>query len=93
MPIGFVGVVVSFYGKEGIDTTGSDYKHGELVAQGCKGVLEKPLMPGKYAFNPKITKIKRYKTIITPTAISNPITYESIVFATSLSIIFVINVR
>jgi uncharacterized membrane protein YqiK len=51
VPIGFVGVVVSFFGKEGIDTTGSDYKHGELVGQGCKGVLEKPLMPGKYAFN------------------------------------------
>jgi uncharacterized membrane protein YqiK len=51
VPIGFVGVVVSFFGKEGVDTTGSDYKHGELVGQGCKGVLEKPLMPGKYAFN------------------------------------------
>lgn len=51
VPIGFVGVVVSFFGKEGVDTTGSDYKHGELVALGCKGVLEKPLMPGKYAFN------------------------------------------
>jgi len=51
VPIGFVGVVVSFFGREGIDTTGSDYKHGELVSAGCKGVLEKPLMPGKYAFN------------------------------------------
>ena len=51
VPIGFVGVVVSFFGKEGVDTTGADYKHGELVANGCKGVLEKPLMPGKYAFN------------------------------------------
>ena len=51
VPIGFVGVVVSFYGDEGVDTTGDDYKHGELVQTGCKGVLEKPLMPGKYAFN------------------------------------------
>lgn len=51
VPIGFVGVVVSFFGKEGVDTTGEDYKHGELVEVGCKGVLEKPLMPGKYAFN------------------------------------------
>lgn len=51
VPIGFVGVVVSFFGKEGIDTTGEDYKHGELVEVGCKGVLQKPLMPGKYAFN------------------------------------------
>ena len=51
VPIGFVGIVVSFYGEEGVDTTGEDYKHGELVGKGCKGVLEKPLMPGKYAFN------------------------------------------
>jgi uncharacterized membrane protein YqiK len=51
VPIGFVGVVVSFFGKEGEDKTGADYKHGELVEEGCKGVLAKPLMPGKYAFN------------------------------------------
>ncbi len=57
VPIGFVGVVVSFYGKEGVDTTGVDYKHGELVATGCKGVLEKPLMPGKYAFNTDAGKV------------------------------------
>ena len=57
VPIGFVGVVVSFFGKEGIDTTGADYKHGELVETGCKGVLQKPLMPGKYAFNTDAGKV------------------------------------
>jgi uncharacterized membrane protein YqiK len=57
VPIGFVGVVVSFFGVEGVDTTGSEYKHGELVAAGCKGVLEKPLMPGKYAFNTDAGKV------------------------------------
>jgi len=57
VPIGFVGVVVSFFGKEGVDTTGVDYHHGELVANGCKGVLEKPLMPGKYAFNTDAGKV------------------------------------
>lgn len=57
VPIGFVGVVVSFFGKEGVDKTGSDYKHGELVGEGCKGVLEKPLMPGKYAFNTDAGKV------------------------------------
>lgn len=57
VPIGFVGVVVSFYGKEGVDTTGEDYKHGELVEKGSKGVLEKPLMPGKYAFNTDAGKV------------------------------------
>ncbi len=57
VPIGFVGIVVSFFGKEGIDTTGADYRHGELVGAGCKGVLEKPLMPGKYAFNTDAGKV------------------------------------
>jgi len=57
VPIGFVGVVVSFFGREGVDTTGVDYKHGELVEAGCKGVLEKPLMPGKYAFNTDAGKV------------------------------------
>lgn len=57
VPIGFVGVVVSFYGKEGEDKTGADYKHGELVEEGCKGVLAKPLMPGKYAFNTDAGKV------------------------------------
>ena len=57
VPIGFVGVVVSFFGKEGVDTTGADYKHGELVETGCKGVLQKPLMPGKYAFNTDAGKV------------------------------------
>ncbi len=62
VPIGFVGVVVSFFGKEGVDTTGDDYKHGELVAEGCKGVLERPLMPGKYAFNTDAGKIVQVPT-------------------------------
>jgi uncharacterized membrane protein YqiK len=57
VPIGYVGVVVSFYGKEGVDTTGDDYKHGELVGEGCKGVLAKPLMAGKYAFNTDAGKV------------------------------------
>jgi len=57
VPIGFVGVVVSFFGKEGVDMTGEDYKHGELVGEGCKGVLEKPLMAGKYAFNTDAGKV------------------------------------
>lgn len=63
VPIGYVGVVVSFFGKEGVDTTGAEYKHGELVGQGCKGVLEKPLMPGKYAFNTDAGKVVLVPTI------------------------------
>lgn len=63
VPIGFVGVVVSFFGEEGVDTTGEEYRHGELVQVGCKGVLEKPLMPGKYAFNTDAGKVMLVPTI------------------------------
>lgn len=57
VPIGSVGVVVSFFGTKGKDQTGESYGHGELVQEGCKGVLEKPLMPGKYAFNTDAGKV------------------------------------
>ncbi|MDB1923966.1 SPFH domain-containing protein [Clostridium tertium] len=51
IPVGFVGVVVSYTGSKGEDFSGSDYKHGELVKKGYRGVWNEPLMPGKYAFN------------------------------------------
>ncbi|PJF30837.1 MAG: band 7 protein [Candidatus Thermofonsia Clade 1 bacterium] len=49
--VGFVGVVVSYAGSRGGDVSGEEYKHGELVQRGEKGVWSEPLMPGKYAFN------------------------------------------
>jgi uncharacterized membrane protein YqiK len=52
VPIGYVGVVVSYYGKAGIDTSGSSFRHGERVHEGERGVWEKTLGPGKYPFNP-----------------------------------------
>lgn len=51
IPVGYIGVVVSYTGAKGIDSSGSDYKHGELVPVGCRGVWSEGLMPGKYAFN------------------------------------------
>jgi uncharacterized membrane protein YqiK len=51
VPIGYVGVVVSFYGKKGADTSGKEFRHGERVREGEKGVWETALGPGKYAFN------------------------------------------
>ncbi|MDT8716200.1 flotillin family protein [Clostridium sp. 19966] len=51
IPVGFVGVVVSYTGAKGKDFSGEDYRHGELVEQGYRGVWKEPLMPGKYAFN------------------------------------------
>jgi uncharacterized membrane protein YqiK len=49
--VGNVGVVVSYTGEIGQDLSGADYKHGELVLKGTRGVWSEPLLPGKYAFN------------------------------------------
>jgi len=49
--VGTVGVVVSYTGEVGKDLSGADYKHGELVSKGTRGVWSEPLLPGKYAFN------------------------------------------
>jgi uncharacterized membrane protein YqiK len=49
--VGQVGVVVSYTGAAGIDTSGESYRHGELVETGQRGVWRDPLLPGKYAFN------------------------------------------
>jgi uncharacterized membrane protein YqiK len=49
--VGFAGVVVSYIGPKGTDTSGEEYRHGELVAPGNRGVWNEALLPGKYAFN------------------------------------------
>jgi uncharacterized membrane protein YqiK len=55
--VGHVGVVVSYNGADTADTSGEDYRHGELVARGSRGVWSDPLLPGKYAFNTYAGKI------------------------------------
>jgi uncharacterized membrane protein YqiK len=49
--VGTVGVVVSYTGRTGEDLSGAEYKHGEMVSRGSRGVWSTPLLPGKYAFN------------------------------------------
>jgi uncharacterized membrane protein YqiK len=49
--VGNVGVVVSYTGEAGADVSGAEYKHGELVLKGTRGVWSEGLLPGKYAFN------------------------------------------
>src|SRR6185295_13194941 len=44
-------------GEMGKDMSGEDYKHGELVDRGSRGVWSKPLLPGKYAFNTYAGKV------------------------------------
>lgn len=55
--VGFVGVVVSYVGYSSEDLSGEDYKHGEMVERGSKGVWNAPMMPGKYAFNTYAGKV------------------------------------
>lgn len=55
--VGHVGVVVSYTGAHGADLSGSEYKHGELVDRGMRGVWNEPLLPGKYAFNTYAGKV------------------------------------
>jgi uncharacterized membrane protein YqiK len=55
--VGYAGVVVSYTGKQGEDLSGTEYRHGELVARGHRGVWNEPLLPGKYAFNTYAGKV------------------------------------
>jgi uncharacterized membrane protein YqiK len=55
--VGNVGVVVSYTGDVGMDLSGEEYKHGEMVQQGSRGVWSTPLLPGKYAFNTYAGKV------------------------------------
>ncbi len=55
--VGMVGVVVSYTGAAGADLSGQEYRHGELVERGKRGVWSEPLLPGKYAFNTYAGKV------------------------------------
>src|SRR5204862_2489355 len=60
--IGHVGVVISYVGDEGKDLSGIEFKHGNIVAKGFKGVWAEPLGPGKYPVNPYILKVELVPT-------------------------------
>jgi uncharacterized membrane protein YqiK len=62
IPIGYVGVVISFVGNDGPDISGVEFKHGNIVARGNKGVWAEPLGPGKYPVNPYILKVELVPT-------------------------------
>ncbi len=63
VPIANVGVVIAYVGAEGVDQTGDEFKHGNLVKKGQKGVWLDPLDPGKYPINPYTHQVE-----IVPTA-------------------------
>jgi uncharacterized membrane protein YqiK len=62
IPIGHVGVVISFIGKAHIDISGTEFKHGDLVNEGHKGVWAAPLYPGKHPINQRVMRIELVPT-------------------------------
>jgi uncharacterized membrane protein YqiK len=62
IPIGYVGVVISFVGKAAEDVSGTEFKHGDLVRPGHKGVWVSPLYPGKHPLNTRVMKVELVPT-------------------------------
>ncbi|MFN8560227.1 MAG: flotillin family protein [Anaerolineae bacterium] len=62
IPIGYVGVVISYIGKAHVDISGTDFKHGDLVNVGHKGVWATPLYPGKHPINTRVMKVELVPT-------------------------------
>jgi uncharacterized membrane protein YqiK len=62
VPIGNVGVVISYIGEDGKDLTGDTFKHGNIVDKGFRGVWMEPLGPGKYPVNSFTMKVELVPT-------------------------------
>ncbi len=62
VPIGHVGVVISYVGEDGVDVTGESFKHGSIVTRGQRGVWMEPLGPGKYPLNKYTMKVELVPT-------------------------------
>jgi uncharacterized membrane protein YqiK len=62
IPIGSVGVVNSYVGEDGVDVSGVEFKHGNIVSKGHRGVWAEPFGPGKYPLNPYIMKTELVPT-------------------------------
>ena len=62
VPIGYVGVVISYIGQDGKDLTGESFKHGNIVGKGSRGVWMEPYGPGKYPINKYTMKVELVPT-------------------------------
>ncbi|HEY1789317.1 MAG TPA: flotillin family protein [Verrucomicrobiae bacterium] len=62
IPIGYFGVVISFVGGAHVDVSGVEFKHGDLVNTGHKGVWVTPLYPGKHPINTRVMKVELVPT-------------------------------
>src|SRR5260221_11935414 len=56
IPIGYVGAGISFVGKAHEHVSGIEFKRGDLVNLGHKGVWVSPLYPGKHPLNTRVMK-------------------------------------
>jgi len=63
IPIGYVGVVISYHGASGEDVTGAAFRYGEQVESGRRGVWRDALAPGKYVLNPYALKVEIVPTV------------------------------
>ncbi len=61
---GEVEVVKAFVGLKTEDISGTEFKHGQIVRPGRRGLWKDPLRTGKYAINPRL-----YSTETVPTKI------------------------
>ena len=62
IPIGYIGVVISYVGMAHVDVSGVEFKHGDLVDAGHKGVWVTPLYPGKHPANTRVMKVELVPT-------------------------------
>ncbi|MGI4875190.1 MAG: SPFH domain-containing protein [Janthinobacterium lividum] len=62
IPIGHVGVVISFVGRSTQDISGADFTHGNLVEVGHKGIWVTPLYPGRQPLNIRIMRVELVPT-------------------------------
>lgn len=62
IPIGHVGVVISYVGEASKDVSGVTFTHGDLVEPGHKGVWITPMYPGKHPLNTRVMKVELVPT-------------------------------
>jgi len=62
IPKAHVGVVISYVGPHGDDISGADFKYGDIVENGNRGIWGKPLNPGKYPINKRTTQVELVPT-------------------------------
>ncbi len=62
VPIGYVGVIISYVGQSHGDISGDSFTHGNLVKKGDKGVWIESLPTGKHPLNTQIMKVELVPT-------------------------------